>query len=106
MFRVPKLAIGILAVVVVQGTISAAAPAAQGRRDAPTGAVGTKVEFNGVAFSPDGKHLGAASSDNGATIWDLATHQVVLTLRGHLARVAAIAYSPDGKQVATASWDT
>ena len=57
----------------------------------------------GVAFSPDGKLLAAASSDT-VDIWDLATRQRIgEPLKGHGELVAAIAYSPDGQTLAAAN---
>jgi WD40 repeat protein len=38
-------------------------------------------------------------------LWDAATGQELLTLRGHQMFVLGIAFSPDGHRLATASWD-
>jgi WD40 repeat protein len=38
-------------------------------------------------------------------VWDAATGQELLTLRGHSGPVYGVAYSPDGKRLATASSD-
>jgi hypothetical protein len=36
-----------------------------------------------VAFSPDGRRLASASQDGTVKVWDAATGQEVLTLKGH-----------------------
>ena len=38
-------------------------------------------------------------------VWDAATGQEVLTLKGHTGGVTSVAFSPDGKRLASASWD-
>lgn len=48
-----------------------------------------------VSFSPDGRHLVSAASDETVKIWDVATGERTLKLDGHFA-----AYSPDGGQLA------
>jgi WD40 repeat protein len=72
--------------------------------DADTGAVRTRMAghsapVSGLAFSPDGRRLAAASWDinRGATgevkLWDVATGTEILTLPGHV----CVAFSPDGR---------
>ncbi len=68
---------------------------------------------NDVAFSPDGKHIGSASSDGTIRIWDVATGSELLTLQGHHRGVLSVAFSPDGKRIVSGSedetirfWDT
>jgi WD40 repeat protein len=56
----------------------------------------------GVAFSPDGRHLAAASSGE-VRVWDLTTRTVTRTLRGHSGTVWSVAFSPDSRRLAAAS---
>jgi len=59
-----------------------------------------------VAFSPDGTRVATGSRDQTARVWDAATGEELLVLRGHEAPVKSVAYSPDGAYIATASHDT
>jgi WD40 repeat protein/tRNA A-37 threonylcarbamoyl transferase component Bud32 len=65
-----------------------------------------------LAYSPDGNRLATAAGDQPdlrrpgeVTVWDLATAQAVLVLRGHTSDVQRLAYSPDGKRLASAGDD-
>jgi WD40 repeat protein len=58
----------------------------------------------GVAFSPDGRTLAAASYDRLVSLWTLAGG-VPRMLKDHIDAVYAVAFSPDGRQVASASGD-
>jgi WD40 repeat protein len=64
-----------------------------------------------VAFSPDGTRIASAGSSWSAAgkltsgevrVWDAATGQEGLTLRGHTV-VTCVAFSPDGTRIASAS---
>ncbi len=57
------------------------------------------------ALSPDGTRMAFGSFDNIATLWDLATGQLLLTLQGHTNAVPNVVFSPDGSRIATASAD-
>ena len=49
--------------------------------------------------------MATASADGTAGIWDSATGELRLTLRGHADRVISARFSPDGRRLATASLD-
>jgi len=59
-----------------------------------------------LVWSRDSQRLATASSDGSARIWDVATGQEALSLRGHSGKVLAAAWSRDGSQLATAGQDT
>jgi len=58
-----------------------------------------------AAFSPDGKRVVTASSDDTARIWDAESGQQLSVLRGHEGDVSTAAFNPDGTRVVTASDD-
>jgi WD40 repeat protein len=58
-----------------------------------------------IAFSPDGKTLTSSSEDGAVKLWNLATHQELITLHGH-AGAAVMAFSPNGNVLTTSSRDT
>src|SRR5262249_20258666 len=45
------------------------------------------------------------SGDGTLKVWDAATGQETLTLKGHTGEVMSVAFSPDGKRLASGSWD-
>jgi WD40 repeat protein len=51
------------------------------------------------AFSPDGKHLAAASSEGDTVLWDTATGEEVRRFPAVPGAVLAVAFTPDGKHL-------
>jgi hypothetical protein len=61
--------------------------------------------INSVAFSPDGKMLASASSDQTIRLWEVASGESRRELPGHAGAFNNVAFSPDGKMLASASFD-
>lgn len=82
--------------------------------DAATGQhlhrLSTTDDFEDATFSPDGRRF-AAVSRNLVMMWDTASGQEVLTLRGAPQRSTdngynpRIAFSPDGQKLAATNWN-
>ena len=60
---------------------------------------------NDITFSPDGRRIASASTDNTLGLWDSTSGEALLTLSGHTNTVNAVVFSPDGQHIASASSD-
>lgn len=58
-----------------------------------------------VAWSPDGKRLATAGSDQIIKLWNAATGEELKTLKGHTKPVNIVAFSPDSTELASGSGD-
>lgn len=58
-----------------------------------------------AAYSPDGKTLAAAGTDNSIHLFDPAAGKELRTISQHADWISSIAFSPDGSRVASASRD-
>ena len=58
-----------------------------------------------MAFSPDSRRLASSSVDQTVKLWDVASGQETLTLKGHKAWVFNVTFSPDGHRLASCSYD-
>ena len=74
-----------------------------------TGSIGG-VAPGAVAFSPDGRWVGAASGDyyqgtedTALLVWEAATGDIHCNLQGHVKRARAVAFSPDSHYVLSGS---
>ena len=56
-----------------------------------------------MVFSPDGKRLASAASDNTVKVWDAQTGQELLTFKVNTRRFSNVAFSPDSKRLASSS---
>ena len=75
-------------------------------RNRETTLIAHKAAVVSAAFSPDGRRVVTASSDNTARVWDLSGERpVAVVLEGHKNPVVSAAFSPDGRRVVTASSD-
>ena len=65
---------------------------------------GHKNWIRSVVFSPDGKTIASASSDNTIKLWTMDGKELV-TLKGHISGVKSVMFSPNGKTIVSGSDD-
>ena len=61
--------------------------------------------INDVAIHPSGKWVASVGADGLAVVWNSASGEEALTLRGHVDSVDTIEFSPDGRHLLTGSRD-
>lgn len=59
----------------------------------------------GLSFSDDGTRLATAGADSTVRVWNTASGDEVVVLRGHTSDVLDVAFSPDGRTLVTAGRD-
>lgn len=67
--------------------------------------VGHTGPIKAAVFSLEGFHVGTASADGTAIIWNARTGEILQRFVGHTGEVNSFAFSPDGRHVVTASTD-
>jgi tricorn protease-like protein len=62
-------------------------------------------EVNSVAISHDGSRVVSGSNDTMVRVWNAATGEMEVELRGHTGVVRSVAFSPDSSRVVSGSGD-
>ena len=65
------------------------------------------VQFESLAFSPDGSRLviGGTWPEQRIQVWDVETRELIVELSGHKSDVESFAFSPDGRLLASGGFD-
>jgi len=58
-----------------------------------------------ACFSPDGRYILTGGRNKTATLWNVTTGKVLLTLKGHTDYINSVSFSPNGKTLGTACAD-
>ncbi len=80
-------------------------PGQKGERAPIIEMTGHEGKIEALCWSPDGTHIGSASEDTSARVWNVSTGESSIVLGGHEQPVTAIAFHPDNRRVATGSTD-
>ncbi len=67
--------------------------------------VATDVPATFSAYSADGARLATGTEGGGVAVWDAATGELGMVMRGHTDRVSGGAFSPDGRLLVTSGED-
>ncbi|WP_376794959.1 protein kinase [Thermogemmatispora sp.] len=89
----------VLAVLTDKARAARLQPPAGGRYE------GLSERILALAWSPNGRYLAAAGEERLVLVWEVATHRLVCTYRGHHGSIAALAWSPDSRQLASGGED-
>jgi WD40 repeat protein len=66
---------------------------------------GHSAGVRSVRFSSDGRLLLSGGNDNAICVWDVASKNLVKTLRGHASRVASAVFAPGDDRVLSGGYD-
>ena len=61
--------------------------------------LGHSAVVNGLAFTPDSRHLLSGSEDGTLQLWEVASGQCVRILQGYTAALFDLDWSPDGTPI-------
>jgi WD40 repeat protein len=77
------------------------------RTYAKINSIGIKsIQLVSATYSPDGRRIVAAASDNSARVFDARTGVQQAVASGHTGRIMSVRFSPDGSRILTASVDS